>query len=762
MTMKQPPTSSKSQLVIRGIVLLVLLIVGRDAYVRRLAWNLSTALNTSDWNSARRMIGPGVQFASEAERIRAFRLAAAIGDSKCLAVLASKSQAKPDFAKSSRDGLLFETISLGQKEGLLSLLAEGADVNTVTPFGSTLQRAVFSKQMELAALLKQRGAHFLPAEAVYNGDADDLERAFASGFDANSTPPVDMGDGSHLATAASHGYIKVVKLLLSHGSEANEQFVGTSAAGKQMQTALFPAAKQGTPEVIRELVRAGAKVNDRGKSIASGRGAARTNTGDPGTTPLMEAAAACNTEAVKCLLDLHANPLISLKSGENALTLAIGRSTSTRRGFQITYPVIPPFLTPDASTQFLSSMGPTRDQRIQVARLLISADPAVVKATPAVLTDICSAGLMELVPDLIAHGADVNQADSGGATPLMAAIVGRSTIALPLPVSQKLASEAAIQLLAHGADANAANSAGQTPLMVAASNNLPAVVAALIAHGASPQATDSQGISVRVYALSLSGRVGTPSESHQELISILKSSGLKLTFHEAVYFHMSADVKAMLESGTTPNQTCSLTGAVIPGYEAQYNTPKLRASTGKMIAAAITSLNLVTPLMVASAAGSTDIVQMLLAHGADIKAADSRGWTALMSSVAYNRTDTARVLIAAGSGIGDRDRRQWTPLMLAASVGAVDCIKLLVDSGARLEDRDVNGFTSLARACTAGSVPAVRYLIENHADVHAVNAAGKGMVYLARNRGHHDIADLLKSYGVQDQRGPDDSRSKTN
>jgi ankyrin repeat protein len=218
----------------------------------------------------------------------------------------------------------------------------------------------------------------------------------------------------------------------------------------------------------------------------------------------------------------------------------------------------------------------------------------------------------------------------------------------------------------------------------------------------------------------------------------------------------------MLQAGTSPNQTYTLTGAVIPGYEAQYNTPKLRASTGKMIAAAISSLHQVTPLMIAAGSGYTDIVQILLAHGADVKAVDSRGWTALMAAVAYNRYEPAKVLIAAGSGIADRDRRQWTPLMVAAGAGAVNCIKLLVDSGAKLEDRDVNGFTSLARACTAGSVPAVKYLVEKHADVHAVNAAGKGMVYLARNRGHYEIADLLKSYGVQDQRGPDDLRRTNN
>jgi ankyrin repeat protein len=57
-----------------------------------------------------------------------------------------------------------------------------------------------------------------------------------------------------------------------------------------------------------------------------------------------------------------------------------------------------------------------------------------------------------------------------------------------------------------------------------------------------------------------------------------------------------------------------------------------------------------TPLMLASAAGITDGVSALIAHGADVNAKESvRGETALMYAAAYGRTDTLKALLAHGA-----------------------------------------------------------------------------------------------------------------
>jgi ankyrin repeat protein len=57
-----------------------------------------------------------------------------------------------------------------------------------------------------------------------------------------------------------------------------------------------------------------------------------------------------------------------------------------------------------------------------------------------------------------------------------------------------------------------------------------------------------------------------------------------------------------------------------------------------------------TPLMLASAAGITDGVSALIAHGADVNAKESvRGETALMYAAAYGRTETLKALLAHGA-----------------------------------------------------------------------------------------------------------------
>ena len=60
----------------------------------------------------------------------------------------------------------------------------------------------------------------------------------------------------------------------------------------------------------------------------------------------------------------------------------------------------------------------------------------------------------------------------------------------------------------------------------------------------------------------------------------------------------------------------------------------------------------VTPLMLASASGQVAAVKALVAHGADVNAAEpTRGETALMFAAANRRTDVVRALIAAKANV---------------------------------------------------------------------------------------------------------------
>ncbi|MEA2196345.1 MAG: hypothetical protein QOJ25_396 [Solirubrobacteraceae bacterium] len=90
-----------------------------------------------------------------------------------------------------------------------------------------------------------------------------------------------------------------------------------------------------------------------------------------------------------------------------------------------------------------------------------------------------------------------------------------------------------------------------------------------------------------------------------------------------------------------------------------------------------------TPLMRAAAHGSTEIVEMLLAAGADIHAVcDAPGPdTALASAATFGHIEIVRRLLQLGA-LPDGGDPDTTPLMVAAEEGNLELVKLLLDAGA--------------------------------------------------------------------------------
>ena len=125
-------------------------------------------------------------------------------------------------------------------------------------------------------------------------------------------------------------------------------------------------------------------------------------------------------------------------------------------------------------------------------------------------------------------------------------------------------------------------------------------------------------------------------------------------------------------------------------------------------------------LTVAAWAGLTEIVQLLLEHGADINVRDDSDSTALQetSSSPHAGVEMVQLLVERGADVNAQGGLYGTALQAACYSGSEKVVQLLLEKGA-----DVNiqrGFygTALQAACLSGFEKAVQLLLEKEADVN--------------------------------------------
>jgi ankyrin repeat protein len=86
--------------------------------------------------------------------------------------------------------------------------------------------------------------------------------------------------------------------------------------------------------------------------------------------------------------------------------------------------------------------------------------------------------------------------------------------------------------------------------------------------------------------------------------------------------------------------------------------------------------------MLAARGGSLDLVELLLARGAQPNMKNETGTTALLVAARHNRPAIAQALLRRGAMINATDRQGWTALMYAASLGHGVTVRTLLNSGA--------------------------------------------------------------------------------
>ncbi|AGJ98555.1 Ankyrin repeat domain protein [Wolbachia endosymbiont of Drosophila simulans wNo] len=89
-------------------------------------------------------------------------------------------------------------------------------------------------------------------------------------------------------------------------------------------------------------------------------------------------------------------------------------------------------------------------------------------------------------------------------------------------------------------------------------------------------------------------------------------------------------------------------------------------------------------------------VKLLVEKGANVNAADARGYTALHLAVTEKRLETVRELIKSGGNVNAEEYgSKCTPLHLACMIGEKEIVKELVKAGGEIEQADKFGMTAM-------------------------------------------------------------------
>jgi uncharacterized protein len=509
-----------------------------------------------------------------------------------------------------------DAASTGDRAALQKLIQQHADVNAPQGDGATaLHWAVFYGDKQMVDVLLRAGANPKAANregstplwlACINGDAAIITALLNAGADANEKLPLGR---TPLMAAARTGNVDAIKALLDHGAQVNvkETLRGT--------TPLMWAADEGHADAIKILVEHGADVTAKSDPAERGRGPALGKANDPRRQVAAQGAAAAAGNA------LALNQLSGLRgdnngigggragAGQGGVGAAGGRGGRGRGG------------RGGGGAAGANDQGFDQNDDAAVAAFGGRNRQAVKDGGGlTALVYAARANDLDSVKVLLAAGADINQTTNYGWSPLLVATQNRY---------YKLGA----YLLEHGANVNLPNKGLWTPLYLA---------------------TDNRNIEGGDYP------VRKPDMDHLDYIKLLLAHG--------------ADVNARMKDSTETrtvftNQWLDENGA----------TAFLRASQSgdlelmKLLLAhgadpKIDTVLHVTALQVAAGIGWVEGItyewspeatyqacKMLIDLGLDVNAQADTGRTALHGAAHKGRTDVIQLLVDHGAKLDVRD-----------------------------------------------------------------------------------------------------------
>jgi ankyrin repeat protein len=478
--------------------------------------------------------------------------------------------------------------------------------------------------------------------AAYRDDLEMADALIAAGADIKLA---NREGATPLYLASLHGSAPMIDKVLKAGADPN-------TLGPEGETPLMLAARTGNLDAMRVLLDHHADVNAKDKLRS--------------TTALMWATEQSHPEAVKLLIEhgaaVGAQTEIDTRNARNNL------ANTVKQRLRSSFGVLGKRGPGNDGTPPLPEGAPSP----QAQSAPKAPTPEAPQARgPAVASKTSPASEANAEDDFVAFFRRPAKKDGGGLTPLVYA-------------ARENCIECAKTLVEAGADVNQRTFYGWTPLLVATQNRHYKLAEYLLEHGANPNtpnkggwtplylATDNRNIEGGDYP------VRTPDMDHLDFIKLLIAKG--------------ANVNARICGAESTPEDC--TG---DSTETRTNfTMQWLFEDGA------------TPFLRAAQSGDVELMKLLLEHGANPKI-----------FTAHNVTPLA---VAAGIGWVEGVTFEWSP------EESNEAVKMCLDLGIDPNVADDEGRTALHGAAHKGRVEVIQLLVDRGANLDAHDGGSRDSV----------------------------------
>ena len=150
----------------------------------------------------------------------------------------------------------------------------------------------------------------------------------------------------------------------------------------------------------------------------------------------------------------------------------------------------------------------------------------------------------------------------------------------------------------------------------------------------------------------------------------------------------------------------------------------------------------------AAATGQTNRVRELIEkNGAIVNTYSPDGFTPLGLAAFFGHAEVVNALLAAGADVNSasRETMKMTPLGSAMASESSDIAATLIEHGANVNAKAENNITPLHTAAARGNIQSARLLLDHGADVGATTTDGKTPLSYARERSQTEMVAFLQS-----------------